>query len=81
MVICKICSNHGVYQHEVRTDLKRFSRGNVSVDFLFSSFSDEGSQVWKDDGGQILCSFFVSDDNIEFLEQKDPPLQSRLAYF
>ncbi|GKB91820.1 hypothetical protein Tco_0964092 [Tanacetum coccineum] len=27
-------------------------------------------------GGHILCSFFVSDDNIEFLEQKDPPHQS-----
>ncbi|GJU24644.1 hypothetical protein Tco_1163265 [Tanacetum coccineum] len=30
-------------------------------------------------GCQILCSFFVSDDNIEFLEQKDPPHQSRLS--
>ncbi|GJR43065.1 hypothetical protein Tco_1311168 [Tanacetum coccineum] len=30
-------------------------------------------------GGQILCSFFVSDDNIEFLEQKDPPHQSWLS--
>ncbi|GJT03044.1 hypothetical protein Tco_0824213 [Tanacetum coccineum] len=30
-------------------------------------------------GGQIFCSFFVSDDNIEFLEQKDPPHQSWLS--
>ncbi|GJU80767.1 hypothetical protein Tco_1283132 [Tanacetum coccineum] len=29
--------------------------------------------------GQILCSLFVSDDNIEFLEQKDPPHQSWLS--
>ncbi|GJW35889.1 hypothetical protein Tco_0058809 [Tanacetum coccineum] len=32
-------------------------------------------------GGQIFCSFFVSDDNIEFLEQKDPPHQSWLSIF
>ncbi|GKB83905.1 hypothetical protein Tco_0950800 [Tanacetum coccineum] len=30
-------------------------------------------------GSQVLCSFFVSDDNIEFLEQKDPPHQSWLS--
>ncbi|GKD24289.1 hypothetical protein Tco_1230503 [Tanacetum coccineum] len=31
--------------------------------------------------GQILCSFFISDDNIEFLEQMDLPHQSWLSIF
>ncbi|GJT96572.1 hypothetical protein Tco_1092090 [Tanacetum coccineum] len=36
----------------------------------------------KDERGQIpLPSFFVSDDNIKFLEQKDPPHQSWLSIF
>ncbi|GJY49582.1 hypothetical protein Tco_0439538 [Tanacetum coccineum] len=40
-----------------------------------------GSQVWKDDRRPDSLLLFVSDDNIEFLEQKDPPHQSWLSFF
>ncbi|GJV36223.1 hypothetical protein Tco_1408700 [Tanacetum coccineum] len=59
----------------------RKSRASLS-DFLVLKFIlirvlKSGKMI----GGQILCSFFVSDDNIEFLEQNDPPHQSWLSIF
>ncbi|GJU24993.1 hypothetical protein Tco_1163614 [Tanacetum coccineum] len=44
----------------------------------FSSYLDAGS-CRDDDGGPDSLLFFVSADNIEFLEQKDPPHQSWLS--
>ncbi|GJU82038.1 hypothetical protein Tco_1284403 [Tanacetum coccineum] len=48
-------------------------------DFLVSVILMRVLKSGKMIGGQIFCSFFVSDDNIEFLEQKDPPHQSWLS--
>ncbi|GJV55246.1 hypothetical protein Tco_1456251 [Tanacetum coccineum] len=52
----------------------------ISLEVGNEKLSDEGSQVWERRiGGQSLCSFFVSNDNIEFLEKKDPPHESWLS--
>ncbi|GKC60409.1 hypothetical protein Tco_1088007 [Tanacetum coccineum] len=45
----------------------------------FSKSANHGERVLKSGemvGGKIFCSFFVSDLNIKFLEQKDPPHNS-----
>ncbi|GJR01115.1 hypothetical protein Tco_0524099 [Tanacetum coccineum] len=79
----------GYYQQR-RAKAKKTSQGDRSKSFERKCFSDflvlefilmrvlkSGKMI----GGQILCSFFVSDDNIKFLEQKDPPHQSWLSIF
>ncbi|GJV45568.1 hypothetical protein Tco_1430104 [Tanacetum coccineum] len=71
----------GNYQQREATDPSVYG-GNVFRDFLVLEFIlmrvlKSGKMI----GGQIFCSFFVSDDNIEFLEQKDPPHQSWLSIF
>ncbi|GJS31587.1 hypothetical protein Tco_0492207 [Tanacetum coccineum] len=50
-------------------------RDFLVLEFILMRVLKSGKMI----GGQILCSFFVSDDNIEFLEQKDPPHQSWLS--
>ncbi|GKC57630.1 hypothetical protein Tco_1085228 [Tanacetum coccineum] len=66
------------YYQQVEHQNQSFER-NVLVISCSRVFLDWVLKSGKMIGGQILCSFFVSDDNIEFLEQKDPPHQSWLS--
>ncbi|GKB66169.1 hypothetical protein Tco_0927581 [Tanacetum coccineum] len=70
----------GYYQHEEQP-IQELRGGMFSVDFCSRVDLMRVLKSGKMIGGQILCSFFVSDDNIKFLEQKDPPHQSWLSIF
>ncbi|GKC74094.1 hypothetical protein Tco_1119977, partial [Tanacetum coccineum] len=72
MVVCKVGKPWGTI----------ITKSNQSKSFEWKCFRDflafelilvrvlkSGEMI----GGEIFCSFFVSDLNIEFLEQKDPP--------
>ncbi|GJW60428.1 hypothetical protein Tco_0109763 [Tanacetum coccineum] len=78
--ICEICQHGGTNQHEEHTDPKSLRRkcfrDFLVLEFILMRVLKSGKMI----GGQILCSFFVSDDNIEFLEQKDPPHQVMVCW-
>ncbi|GKG27591.1 hypothetical protein Tco_0405918, partial [Tanacetum coccineum] len=54
---------------------RKYFHDFLVLEFILRRVLKSGKMI----GGQIRCSFFVSDDNIEFLEQKDPPHQSCLS--
>ncbi|GJR01803.1 hypothetical protein Tco_0524787 [Tanacetum coccineum] len=69
----------GYFHHEeqtIQSDERKCFRDFLVLEFILMRVLKSGKMI----GGQILCSFLVSDDNIEFLEQKDPPHQSWLRH-
>ncbi|GJS73752.1 hypothetical protein Tco_0706593 [Tanacetum coccineum] len=78
MVVCEICKPWGTI--DTKSNQSKSFEGKCLCGFLVLEFIlmrvlKSGKMI----GSQILCSFFVSNDNIEFLEQKDPPHQSWLS--
>ncbi|GJX81049.1 hypothetical protein Tco_0329198 [Tanacetum coccineum] len=70
MVVCEICKPWGTIN--MKSNRSKSFEGKCLCDFLVLEFIlmrvlKSGKMI----SGQILFSFFVSDDNIEFLEQKD----------
>ncbi|GJY97624.1 hypothetical protein Tco_0514534 [Tanacetum coccineum] len=58
----------------------KFSRGNVFRNFLFPrAHLMVIYQVEKVVCGEIFCSFYITDNDIKFLEQQNPPEQSWLS--
>ncbi|GJW20163.1 hypothetical protein Tco_0030785 [Tanacetum coccineum] len=77
IVVCEICKPWGTINTKSNRS-KSFERKSfcdfLVLEFILMRVLKSGEMI----GGQILCSFFVSDDNIKFLEQKDPPHQTWL---
>ncbi|GJS89642.1 hypothetical protein Tco_0772278 [Tanacetum coccineum] len=78
MVVCEICKPWGTINtksNRSKSFERKCFRDFLVLEFILMRVLKSGKMI----GGQILCSFFVSDDNIEFLKQKDPPHQSWLS--
>ncbi|GJS64779.1 hypothetical protein Tco_0679343 [Tanacetum coccineum] len=78
MVVCEIAYQRGTLNtksNRSKSFERKCFRDFLVLEFILMRVLKSGKMI----GGQIFCSFFVSDDNIEFLEQKDPPHQSWLS--